>query len=64
LYIPPQTPKQSLDDDEFIRVRRVPLQDLEQLLAAGASEGLVPFCGLQMFVAGVVLGMGMGSTSE
>mmetsp|Transcript_6623 Transcript_6623/g.21707 ORF Transcript_6623/g.21707 Transcript_6623/m.21707 type:complete len:213 (+) Transcript_6623:169-807(+) len=51
------SPKQCLEDGEFIRVRRVPLDQLEQLLATRASDGLVPFCGLQMLVAGFCLGM-------
>jgi 8-oxo-dGTP pyrophosphatase MutT (NUDIX family) len=51
------SPKQCLEDGEFIRVRRVPLERLEQLLATRASDGLVPFCGLQMLVEGFFLGV-------
>lgn len=51
------SPKQCLEDGEHIRVRRVPLDQLEQLLATRASDGLVPFCGLQMLVAGFCLGV-------
>lgn len=40
---------------EFIRVRRVPIRELEALLASSEAEGLVPFAGLQMLVAGLAL---------
>ena len=54
-----QSPKQCPDDGEFIHTHRVPLNKLEEVLAAKASQGHVPFCGLQMFVAGLTLGMQM-----
>ena len=55
-----KTPKQMLQDEECISVRRVPLKDLLTTLKDCEKEGKVPFAGLYTLAAGLSIGAGVG----
>jgi 8-oxo-dGTP pyrophosphatase MutT (NUDIX family) len=57
-----QAPVQSLDETEFIQVRRVPVKALLPTLNTMERDGLVPFAGLYTLAVGLSLGLQGGSS--
>ena len=54
-----QTPKQALEDDEFIKVTRVPVRELLPTIERMERDGCVAFTGLFMLAAGLNLQHGV-----
>ena len=56
-------PQQDLDDTEFIKVTRVPVQSLLPTLKAMERDGCVPFTGLFTLAVGLSMASGGGFKS-
>ena len=55
-----RSPKQALEETEFIQVHRVPIRSLALELRKMEAEGAMPIEGLHLLAAGLQIGQGLG----
>ena len=61
---PNRTPRQQLEESEFIKVHRVPVKQLLTRLKAMEGDGLMPIGGLFLLATGLAIGQAAGSGSQ
>ena len=61
---PNRTPRQQLEESEFIKVHRVPIKQLLTRLKAMEGDGLMPIGGLFLLATGLAIGQAAGSGSQ